>query len=91
MTDEDLQAMKDQLTLLGAAVEVHNALLALLCERVELDADTAPMAVELTWRQALAEVQARRCVLCGNPSPRLDPLGVCAACRMPAQVPPPGE
>jgi hypothetical protein len=32
-----------------------------------------------------------RCVLCGKPSPRLDPAGVCAACRMPAQVPPPEE
>jgi hypothetical protein len=33
----------------------------------------------------------RPCVLCGNPSPRLDPAGVCGACRMPPQVPPAAE
>jgi hypothetical protein len=90
VTEEELQGMKDELTLLGAAVEVHNALLALLCKRVSLDAETAPAAVALTWRQALAEVRSRRCVLCGHPSPRLDAVGVCPACRF-APVPPPGE
>jgi hypothetical protein len=47
--------------------------------------------------QALAEALTTwqvpgpaRCLLCGNPSPRLDPAGVCAACRI-GPVPPPEE
>jgi hypothetical protein len=45
----------------------------------------------LTWIAAGLTSKEARCVLCGNPSPRLDPAGVCAACRMPAEVPPPAE
>jgi len=45
---------------------------------------------EHPWIAQRRRPSQARCVLCGNPSPRLDPVGVCAACRL-GPVPPPEE
>jgi hypothetical protein len=95
MTEEELQALlRDVLEALG--IRACRSLLEVPEMLMEAWAAWDDDLRHRVWAFLAAEEELRRpsqarCVLCGNPSPRLDPAGVCAACRMPAQVPPPEE
>jgi hypothetical protein len=92
MTEEELRALlRDVLEALG--IRATRSVLALPQEIMEGWGAWDDGLRRRVWAFLAAEEERwrasqARCVLCDKPSPRLDPAGVCAACRL-GPVPPP--